>query len=138
MNSTNEFDECMSCICFGVRRAARAITQHYDRVMRPLGLRATQFNMLVALAHAGALGMSDLARVLGLDRTSLTRNLKPVERKGWVRVEQGEDRRRRTVAITPAGIAALRQAVPAWRKAQASAAPRLGAFGLAPAIPTEQ
>ena len=120
--ATDEFDECMACLCFGVRRAARAITQHYDRAVRPLGLRATQFSLLVVLAHAGALGMTELAQALGLDRTSLTRNLKPVERKGWVRVEQGEDRRRRTIAITPAGIAALRQAVPAWRKAQASAA----------------
>jgi DNA-binding MarR family transcriptional regulator len=97
MSSTDEFDECLSCLCFGVRRAARAITQHYDRAVRPLGLRATQFSMLVVLAHAGTLGMSELAQALGLDRTSLTRNLKPAERKGWVRVEQGEDRRRRSV-----------------------------------------
>ena len=62
MNRTDEFDECMACLCFGVRRAARAITQHYDRAVRPLGLRATQFTLLVVLAHAGALRHDRVSR----------------------------------------------------------------------------
>ena len=75
------------------------MTERYGRS----GCAQRSFQLLVVLAHAGALGMTELAQALGLDRTSLTRNLKPAERKGWVRVEQGEDRRRRTIAITPAG-----------------------------------
>jgi DNA-binding MarR family transcriptional regulator len=127
-----EFAECMSCTCFAVRKAARAVTQHYDRALRPHGLRATQFSMLTVLTQTGPLGMSDLAQMLGLDRTSLTRNLGPATRQGWVRIEQGEDRRRRTIAITTEGIAALRRTLPAWRAVQAGAEARLRSFGLSP------
>ena len=119
---TSEFDECRDCLCFAVRKSARAVTQHYDRALRGTGLRVTQFNTLAVLAQTGPLPMASLAEFMGMDRTSLTRNLQPPERKRWLRISPGEvDRRVRIVEITPAGIAALRKAVPAWRKAQAGA-----------------
>ena len=98
------------------------MTQHYDRALRKSGLRATQFNTLVVLAKAGPMPMASLAEFMGMDRTSLTRNLQPPARKKWIKIAPGdEDRRVRMVSITPAGIAALRKALPAWREAQAGA-----------------
>jgi DNA-binding MarR family transcriptional regulator len=120
--SNGEFGECRDCICFALRRAARRMTQHYQRALRPSGLMGTQFSLLVSLAEAGPLPMTRLAERLGLERTSLTRNLKPLEAKGWVSVAEDEDRRVRLVRITPAGRAKARAALPLWRKAQATAA----------------
>jgi DNA-binding MarR family transcriptional regulator len=121
-SGTTEFDECLACHCFSIRKAARAVTQHYDRALRKSGMRATQFNTLVVLAKAGPMPMASLAEFLGMDRTSLTRNLQPPARKKWIRIAPGDDDRRvRMVSITPAGIVALRKALPAWREAQASA-----------------
>jgi DNA-binding MarR family transcriptional regulator len=118
---TTEFDECLACTCFAVRKAARVVTQHYDRALRKSGLRATQFNTLVVLSKASPIPMASLAEFMGIDRTSLTRNLQPPARKKWIRITAGdEDRRVRMVSITPAGIAALRKALPAWREAQKS------------------
>ena len=126
-----EFHECRACLCFAVRRAARAITQHYDRALRGTGLRTTQFNMLTVLAEAGPLPMASLSEFMGMDRTSLTRNLQPPTRRKWVKVAPGEDDRRvRMVEITPVGLAMLRKAVPAWRKAQAGAGTILDRSGL--------
>jgi DNA-binding MarR family transcriptional regulator len=131
MRKESEFQECRSCLCFAVRRAARTVTQHYDRALRGTGLRATQFNMLTALAEAGPLSMASLAEFMGMDRTSLTRNLQPPARRKWLKVSASEDDRRvRMVEITPAGRAMLRRAVPAWRKAQASAEAILNRSGL--------
>jgi DNA-binding MarR family transcriptional regulator len=117
-----EFWECRVCHCYALRRAARLMTQHYDRLMRPAGLRTTQFTLLVTLAEAGPMPMTRLAVRLGLERTSLTRNLKPLAAKGWVVVAADADRRVHTVVITAAGRAKARAAMPQWRKAQAGAA----------------
>ncbi|HJX86773.1 MAG TPA: MarR family winged helix-turn-helix transcriptional regulator, partial [Gemmatimonadales bacterium] len=68
------------CACFNVRKAARALTAFYDQVMAPTGLRATQGTLLVALARAGDIPVTRLAGILGMDRTTLTRNLEPLER----------------------------------------------------------
>jgi DNA-binding MarR family transcriptional regulator len=117
-----EFQDCRTCHCYALRRAARLVTQHYDRLLRPSGLRTTQFTLLVTLAEAGPMPMTRLAGRLGLERTSLTRNLKPLEARGWVVVEADADRRVRTVAVTPSGRGKARAALPLWRKAQAGAA----------------
>lgn len=122
MDAKREFAECMDCTCLAARKAARAVTQHYDRALRPTGLRVTQFGLLVVLTQSGAIPMAKLADLLGMDRTSVTRNLRPLEAKGRLKITAGDkDRRVRMIAITPAGIAALKKALPAWRKAQASA-----------------
>ncbi len=118
MSRAPDLLECASCSCFAVRRAARAITQHYDRHLRPAHLRTTQFTLLVVLALEGPLPVTRLADRLATERTTLTRNLRPVIARGLVKTEPGADRRVQMLAITSKGIAAARAALPSWREAQ--------------------
>jgi DNA-binding MarR family transcriptional regulator len=118
------------CSCFNLRRAARRVTQIYDHALAPSGLKATQFSLLAVLEGAGALegiAMTRLAGILGMDRTTLTRNLGVVERDGLVTVRTGDDPRSRVVALTKAGLTAFNNAAPLWAKAQAELARHLGA-----------
>jgi DNA-binding MarR family transcriptional regulator len=114
------------CAGNGLRRASRAITQLYARILAPSGLQPTQFALLVACAVAGETPMTTLADALAMDRTTLTRNLRPLERQGLVRVEEGSDRRVRIVALTRKGRAALAGALPLWKKAQERVAEAFG------------
>ncbi len=125
MASDPDFTECDSCLCFAARRAARTITQHYERHLRGTGLRATQFTLLTVLARAGELPMTELSEYLGMERTTLTRNLRPLLTKKYVTTGAGDDRRVRNIAITPQGLAILRTAFPLWRQAQRAMARRL-------------
>jgi DNA-binding MarR family transcriptional regulator len=133
---SDQFLDCDRCVCFGLRRAARVVTQHFDRHLRPVGLRATQFTLLVVLTRAGPMPMNRLASRLGIERTTLTRNLRPLEAKQWVRVEEDQDRRVRTVSITPAGKEVATQALGQWRKAQDTAAPLLADLQLGALLAT--
>ena len=90
----------------------------YDRALAPAGLRATQGTLLVALARAGDIPVTRLAGILGMDRTTLTRNLEPLERDGLVALRPGPDRRVKLAAITEKGRKALAAAMPLWREAQ--------------------
>lgn len=114
------------CTCFNLRKATRAVTQLFDEKLKPSGLLVTQFTILVAIASAGSGTMNDLAQGLVMDRTTLTRNLKPLERQGLISIHPGEDRRERVVSLTDAGRTALAKALPLWEEAQASAIERLG------------
>src|SRR5262249_58169002 len=89
------------CTCFRVRQAARRVTQLYDHFLAGAGLRITQYSLLANLRQAGPLTMTELARRMAMDRTTLTRNLRPLQRHGYVAVTVGEDRRRRLLALTP-------------------------------------
>jgi DNA-binding MarR family transcriptional regulator len=106
------------CACFNLRRVARAVTQLYDDFLRPTGLRATQFSVLVALRNLGQSTVNQLADKLVVDRTTLTRNLRPLQEAGFVRTRPGEDRRVREIFLTPAGEVKLHEALPLWREAQ--------------------
>lgn len=121
---SDDLRECAGCACFAVRRAARAITQHYDRTLRPTGLRATQFTLLTVLSLGGSLPLSRVADRLGMERTTLTRNLKPLLVEGLIEVGRDGDRRVRTIAITPRGRRRVAGAIPHWRAAQRA----IGAF----------
>ena len=116
-----------ACACFNVRRAARAVTQLYDRVLAPSGLRATQVTLLVALARRGALPFTRLADILGMDRTTLTRNLTPLKRDGLLTLGPGPDRRVKLASITAKGRKQLEQAIPLWQRAQRQITGGLGA-----------
>ena len=107
-----------SCACLNVRRAARAVTALYDRTLAPTGLRATQVTLLAALEKAGPVPFTRLAGVLGMDRTTLTRNLEPLRRAGLLTLGPGEDRRVRLAAITEKGRRTLAAATPLWEQAQ--------------------
>ena len=115
-----------NCTCFALRKAARAVTQRYDEALKPRGLRATQFSVLSMLASRGPIGMTELATALVTDRTTLTRNLKPLIARGFVETAQGPDRRRRAIALTTRGRDALAEAMPLWRAVQAATVDGLG------------
>jgi DNA-binding MarR family transcriptional regulator len=107
-----------SCACHKVRMAARAVTRAYDDALRPVGLRATQLAVLVAVGTAGAMSITALAQIVGMDRTTLTRNLRPLERARLVALGDEGWRRSRGVEITEQGRTRLRQALPHWERAQ--------------------
>ena len=127
MKASDEFAECLACSCFAARRTARTITQHYEQHLKPTGLTVTQFTLLALLSLAGPQPLSRFADQLGLERTTLTRNLRPLRARGWVTESATADRRVRLLAITKRGTAAARAALPYWREAQKSIARRLGA-----------
>lgn len=114
------------CTSFNLRKATRAVTQFYDEALRDSGLKSTQFSLLAAAAAAGSIPISRLADEMAMDRTTLTRNLKPLEAEGLLRVVAGADRRVRNVAVTPEGEARLEKALPLWRKAQTRMIDKLG------------
>lgn len=122
-----DLSECSPCACFNLRKAARAVTQMYDGALQPLGLRATQFTVLAQIEHRGPINISELAARLVMDRTTLSRDLGPLEKRGWVRIVAGDDRRTRAVNLTAKGRALLKAALPVWRQAQKKITGSLGA-----------
>jgi DNA-binding MarR family transcriptional regulator len=107
-----------SCACHRIRMAARAVTRSYDDAFRPLGLRATQVSLLAAVALEGAMSIASLARFIGMDRSTLTRNLAPLEKEGLLAIGSEGWRRSRTLRITAKGRARLDKALPLWEGAQ--------------------
>ncbi len=114
------------CACLSLRQASRVVTQMYDDALRPAGLRATQFGLLMAVRAVGRMTISELADFVIMDRTTLTRNLRPLEKNGYLRVEPGEDRRMRRVSLTRKGRTALEKAFPLWKEVQTQVMDKLG------------
>ncbi len=114
------------CTCFNLRKAARIVTQFYGDALRGSGLKGTQFSLLAVATAMGPAPMGRLAREMAMDRTTLTRNLKPLEAGGLIRFETGNDRRQRRVVVTPEGEEVLARALPMWREAQTKIIDRLG------------
>jgi len=106
--------ELLQCNCSSLRSATRALSLAYDEVLRPSGLRLTQFSILARIAAVGPHPLNDLAEMLAMDRTTLGRNLKPLERDDLVCLEVGMDRRQRVINLTAAGRRALMRAMPLW------------------------
>lgn len=115
-----------SCTASELRKAARAVSNLFDAEMRRTGIRTSQFSLLVALELAGEPTVSRLAEVLALDRTTMTRNLGPLERQGLVASAAGDDRRNRVLRLTEKGRKALARALPVWERVQASVVRGLG------------
>ena len=107
-----------ACACFKARQAARLVTRIYDEELKSSGLRATQFSLLTAAAIGDAPTLSDLADLLGMERTTLLRNLAPLERRDLITVSPEGYRRARRVTVSETGMQALDQALPLWRAAQ--------------------
>lgn len=118
INSTELGQVVSTCACFNLRKASRVVTRHFDEILKPSGLLITQFTILVAVAMAKSGTIDELAEILVMDRTTLTRNLKPLEREEWLKSESGQDRRTRVISLTPNGEAALALALPLWKQAQ--------------------
>ena len=115
-----------TCACSNVRKAARVVTQLFDEVLQPTGLRSTQFTLLVAVARLREAPVTQLSRALVMDRTTLARNLKPLESLGLLTVEAGTDRRKHLAKLTEDGRQALASALPYWEQAQHRVVTRLG------------
>jgi len=130
MTASLDLSECRECLCLASRRAARGITRAFDRLLRPHGLRITQFTILVMLMLRGPLAIGDLAEKLGIERTTLSRNLARIEALSWVRIRPGRDARSRTVSVTAKGRAVVAASVDAWRKAQKSVSAAIGTAGI--------
>ena len=107
------------CNCLVVRQAARHITQFYDQLLTPSGLRTTQFSILAKLRRLGPMTINALAAEMVMDRTTLGRNILPLERDGLIAVEQGSrDRRSKELRVTETGEARFRAGMKRWVQAQ--------------------
>jgi DNA-binding MarR family transcriptional regulator len=120
---------CADCFCLASRQAARKITRLYDGYMQGSGIRATQFTILSQLMLRGEMAIGKLANILGMERTTLTRNLTLLEQRKWVSIKTGDDPRSRMIGITAQGRGIVRRGFPYWSKAQAHAGKLLGADG---------
>jgi DNA-binding MarR family transcriptional regulator len=118
--------ELATCVCTGLRMSARVMTRLYDEALAPSGVRITQLATLATVAFRGPITVKALAKVLLMDRTTLTADLKPLESKGFLEITPGQDRRTRIITLTRSGRAALEKAIPLWREAQSRVKRHLG------------
>jgi DNA-binding MarR family transcriptional regulator len=121
------------CNCNALRQASRRVTQLYDRVLAPSGLRVTQYALLAEVERLGPIAVLPLAEAMVMDRATLGHNIRPLEAAGYLSVSVGKDRRSRVVSLTDAGRKILTETHPLWRQAQAifeSEIPRAAAVGL--------
>jgi DNA-binding MarR family transcriptional regulator len=123
---TPAHDDLTACVCNKTRTATRVVTRIYDEALRPVQLRASQFALLVALGDEGAMSIAALAKVMAMDRSTLSRNLRPLETAGFVARGHEGWRRSKSVEITAKGQARLRQGLPLWESAQREVLRRLG------------
>lgn len=109
-----------TCLCLHLRRAGRAVARRFDAALRPLELTNGQFSLLMSLNRPDPASIGSISALLAMDRTTLTANLKPLERRGLVKVTvEDADKRTRRLALTPAGRALLVAACPVWRQTHA-------------------
>jgi DNA-binding MarR family transcriptional regulator len=108
----------LPCACANLRRAARAVTQLYDRELRATGLGVTQFTLLQALSRVGEVSQGRLGNALAIDSTTLTRTLGNLRRAGWIAIRPGTDMRVRLISVTASGRRQLERSYPAWERAQ--------------------
>jgi DNA-binding MarR family transcriptional regulator len=106
------------CSCTNLRRASRAITQFYDELLEPSGLKVTQYSLLNHIRRLGPLTMNELSKAIRLERTTLVRNLKPLENMGLITMIAEKTAQARQVHITEKGLKTLEVAVPFWNQAQ--------------------
>jgi DNA-binding MarR family transcriptional regulator len=106
------------CLCHALRQASRAVSRLYDGELRSVGLRTTQYSLLQWLRRSGEVRQRDLGELTLHDETTLTRNLRPLVDAGWIAVRTGDDRREKWLTITAGGVAKLKEARPAWERAQ--------------------
>ena len=120
MQSTGSFKyrKLKNCKCFKIRKASRLITQIYDKKLQPLNLKITQFSILSFIATSGEKNLIKLAKELHMDRTTLTRGLKILQKRKYVKNLGSEDSRKRIVSLTRDGLDILEKAIPLWMEAE--------------------
>jgi len=117
--------QAQHCTNASLRRASRALSAFYNRVLEPSGLHGNQFSLLAPIALIPDLTIKQLAALVDLDRTTLARDLKLLKERGLIDLEPGQDQRTRVVTLTPTGQTALNTALPLWEHAQQSVAEAL-------------
>ena len=120
------FDLPALCPAFNIRAASRVITHLFDEILRPSGLQITQFAVLVGVATLDSPTINQLSQGLVMDRTTLTRNLKPIEKRGLIKIGRGKDKRTSIVSLTAKGKSALNTTLPYWEKARATVSKEFG------------
>jgi DNA-binding MarR family transcriptional regulator len=118
------------CACAQVRRLARKLSSLYDTLLSPEGLTITQYSLLANIELAGQLSHTVLAEKVGMERTTLTRNLRPLTRVKWVAAATGEDRRQHLLQLTAAGRRKLVRSLPLWEEAQRQFLSQIGTESL--------
>jgi len=119
-----------TCLCLHAQRAARALARHFDDVLRPAGITSGQFSLLMSLNRPEPPSLGSVAQLLAMDRTTLTANLKPLERRGLVKVAiDKDDRRSRRLALTAEGKAVLAEAFPIWKGTHAAIEKKIAESG---------
>jgi len=115
-----------ACVGFNLRKASRLLKRLYDEAFEPLGLKGTQFSLLMAVVGNNGATIGELAQPLGMERSTLSRNITVLQKKRLVTVEEGEDRRQQRISITDSGVSVLRKALPLWQEVQERLAGELG------------
>ena len=115
-----------ACACADVRRVARKLTSLYDSGLAPAEITITQYSLLANIGRAGQLSHTALAERLGMDRTTLTRNIRPLIQAKWVAVASGEDRRQHLLQLTAAGKKRLNRSIRLWEKIQSRFVAEIG------------
>ncbi len=115
-----------NCACYNLRKAARSITRFYDAVLKPSGLKVTQLTMLTAVRINEEITIKRLAKIMSMDRTTLSRNVAILVKKGLIDMKPGDDIRSRKLSLTEKGHTALKEDFPLWKKAQAEIVGQLG------------
>jgi DNA-binding MarR family transcriptional regulator len=126
MTKELDFSVRKNCVGFNLRRVTRAVTQFFDAEMRRHGIRSTQSSILAALHTIGTSNMAELSEVLGMERTTLVRNLQPLQRAGLVQIDGGGRGSRVEMSLTAKGRQQIEQTEPAWKSAQSAAVKTLG------------
>ncbi|MEL6884614.1 MAG: MarR family winged helix-turn-helix transcriptional regulator [Pseudomonadota bacterium] len=115
------------CLNARLRRSMRAVGRRFDAALKPVGLKSTQFTVLAVFAYHSELTVTKLADLMAMDRTTLTRNLQPLVRQGWLEIAGDKDGRVKVVRQTSAGRAKLAEATPLWQAVQDEVTKVLGA-----------
>jgi DNA-binding MarR family transcriptional regulator len=119
-------DAAKACVCGNLRRASRAITQFYDKLLAPSGITITQLALLRTISVTNSSTISKISKEMYMDRTTLTRNLDLLKKQDFINIESSSDKRKRIVIITNRGKAQMTKALPLWERAQAII---IGKFG---------
>ncbi|WP_372366056.1 MarR family winged helix-turn-helix transcriptional regulator [Candidatus Uabimicrobium sp. HlEnr_7] len=107
-----------NCVCFNVRKISRLVTQVYDEAFRSTGFKATQIAVLFSVSDLSPITISQLAQAMTTDRTTISRNLKPLQREHLVLIKPGEDKRQKNIHITTKGKKLVEEILPLWKKCQ--------------------
>ena len=108
----------LNCVCFNLRKASRVVSQLYDTALKPSGLKATQFPILLVAYVLPEPNMTSMAKMLAMDRTTLTRNLRVLEREGLLEIRPGKDQRKKVVHLTDDAKSSIENGIPLWEEAQ--------------------